>query len=188
MQRVVIRYDSEYAAKSVQGIFNGKKNVALIATVREHYAGLCRAAEEVSFVHVKGHSDSRWNNVADELAGRGAAGKVCMLGRYGTEDDSSAATTTALSETASAQVLSNTFPGVNILPLKPKVTASGEGSGSILTKRRIGVFGGTERRLRVLPDRRSMSSSSPIQVSEVVFLSSDSESESQGEELGEVKH
>jgi ribonuclease HI len=89
MKRVVIRYDSEYAAKSVQGIFNGKKNVELIAQVRKHYASVLRAVEEVSFVHVKGHSNARWNDRADELAGQGAAGRVCAEGRYAAASSSS---------------------------------------------------------------------------------------------------
>jgi len=95
--RVVIRYDSEYAAKSVLGIFNGKKNVELITAVRRQYAELRRifAVGEVDFVHVKGHSSARWNDRADELAGFGAAGRVCSEGRYGSNEKSIAYGSTA---------------------------------------------------------------------------------------------
>ena len=87
-QRVVIRYDSEYAANSVQGIFNGKKNTELIGEVRKYYSALQRVtmsgrALEVEFVYVKGHSSSRWNKQSDKLASIGASGNVCSAGRYG---------------------------------------------------------------------------------------------------------
>ena len=86
LKRVVIRYDSEYAAKSIQGIFNGKKNVELISVIRKHFSAVVRLIE-VSFVHVKGHSKARWNDRADELAGLGASGQVCEEGRYRPGED-----------------------------------------------------------------------------------------------------
>ena len=92
IQRIVIRYDSEYAANSVQGIFNGKKNTELIAEVRKYYTALKQVilvggstrseALEVDFSYVKGHSGARWNEYSDMLAGRGASGEACSTGRY----------------------------------------------------------------------------------------------------------
>ena len=37
---------------------------------------------KVRFEHVKGHSNDRWNDEADELANTGATGKQCNKGRY----------------------------------------------------------------------------------------------------------
>jgi ribonuclease HI len=80
-----IFYDSEYAAKSTMGIFNGKKNVELIKYVRK----LLQLAEnklsnemssrksKLNFVHVKGHSGNQWNDRADVLANMGSSGKSC---------------------------------------------------------------------------------------------------------------
>ncbi|CAM9484799.1 unnamed protein product, partial [Ectocarpus fasciculatus] len=78
---VVVRYDSDYAAKSVMGVYNGKKNVELIGQVRQVYAdaqaalqsmrrscGAGTANNGIKFSHVKGHSGHRWNERADELA------------------------------------------------------------------------------------------------------------------------
>jgi ribonuclease HI len=66
---VTIRYDSEYAAKSVTGEFNGTKNKKLIRKCREV---LKRVKCKVSFVHVKGHSGNKYNDLADKLAKEGA--------------------------------------------------------------------------------------------------------------------
>jgi ribonuclease HI len=77
---VVCRYDSEYAAKSVTGEFNGKKNTALIGRVRVAYRGAQAAlrrlggqgqTRSIRFKHVKGHAGHRWNEKADELANEG---------------------------------------------------------------------------------------------------------------------
>lgn len=81
---VVVRYDSDYAAKSVMGVYNGKKNVELIGQVRQVYAdaqaalqsmrrscGAGTANNGIKFSHVKGHSGHRWNERADELANLG---------------------------------------------------------------------------------------------------------------------
>lgn len=102
-RKIILRYDSEYAAKSVLGIWNGKKNTELIRTIRAYYrevqAMLERSNKEMketkmldpsstlmpislTFEHVKGHSNDRWNDLADELANRGAKGRTCVAGRY----------------------------------------------------------------------------------------------------------
>jgi ribonuclease HI len=62
-------YDSEYAAKSVMGQFNGSKNKELITNCRNLLKELdCT----VSFKHVKGHSGDVYNDMADKLAKDGA--------------------------------------------------------------------------------------------------------------------
>ena len=43
ISRIVIRYDSEYAAKSVQGIFNGKKNVSCGILFNRRYVDVAHA-------------------------------------------------------------------------------------------------------------------------------------------------
>jgi ribonuclease HI len=72
---VVIRFDSEYAANSVQGLYKSKKNVLLISTIQQIYRDVVSRGFDVSFMHVKGHSSERWNDRADELANLGATGK-----------------------------------------------------------------------------------------------------------------
>ncbi len=69
-----ICYDSEYAANQVQGKWKTNKNHALVDKGK---ALLRRAAEgrSVRFVHVKGHSNHVWNDLADELANRGERGE-----------------------------------------------------------------------------------------------------------------
>jgi ribonuclease HI len=80
--RVCIRYDSEYAAKSIQGIFNGEKNLDLIANIRRLYrqAAIGRV---VVFEHVKGHSNEKFNSRADILAKKGAAGESSFTEKQG---------------------------------------------------------------------------------------------------------
>jgi ribonuclease HI len=150
ISRIVIRYDSEYAAKSVQGIFNGKKNVELIAAVRKQYAALQRvgsipsgqssSAMVIDFVHVKGHSKSRWNDRADELAAFGAAGRVCSEGRYGSEPNSAS----ALSDLPNTCVVESQVNTKNIV-LK--------GVGKVLSKGPI-LGAQSKRKFHDLPDSR----------------------------------
>jgi ribonuclease HI len=93
---VVIRYDSEYAAKSVMGLFNGEKNKSLYTNIRRIYesvkkggtyaegelGGQRRRPIDVKFEKVKGHSGDTWNDRADHLANEGARGLTCGVGRY----------------------------------------------------------------------------------------------------------
>lgn len=76
-----IYYDSEYAAKQLQGLWKTNKNHAL---VQEGKSILKRAQElrSIRFEHVKGHSGHTWNDRADRLANDGAAGKQCKEGRW----------------------------------------------------------------------------------------------------------
>ena len=85
---VTIRYDSEYAAKSVQGIFNGKKNSELIEYIRRVLRVL-DYSHQIKWEHVKGHSNNPMNDRADELAGRGARGETCTThnSRYAAKGD-----------------------------------------------------------------------------------------------------
>ena len=86
---VCMCYDSEYAHSSVVGIFNGEKNRELIMNIR----GILRAAEQrlnkvgarLTWKHVKGHSNEQFNDRADHLAGLGARGELCKVGRYFTK-------------------------------------------------------------------------------------------------------
>ena len=98
---VSIRYDSEYAAKSIQGLFNGDKNKDLINTIRKVYNSLINAIETakdrsegsgshqhrrrvvvMNWTKVKAHSGDRWNERADQLATRGISGEMCTIGRF----------------------------------------------------------------------------------------------------------
>ena len=69
----VICYDSEYAAMQTQGLWRAKKNKALIRRAQAALAE-ARRSREVRFLHIKGHSGHVWNDKADALANRGAAG------------------------------------------------------------------------------------------------------------------
>ena len=71
---VAIRYDSDYAAKSVQGIFNGQKNAELIAYIRGVLREVLNRGGELKWEHVKGHSGDELNDRADHLAGVGSTG------------------------------------------------------------------------------------------------------------------
>eukprot|EP00597_Dinobryon_sp_UTEXLB2267_P017622 CAMPEP_0201113684 /NCGR_PEP_ID=MMETSP0812-20130820/77978_1 /ASSEMBLY_ACC=CAM_ASM_000668 /TAXON_ID=98059 /ORGANISM="Dinobryon sp., Strain UTEXLB2267" /LENGTH=225 /DNA_ID=CAMNT_0047377237 /DNA_START=478 /DNA_END=1155 /DNA_ORIENTATION=+ len=81
---VVIHYDSFYAAKSITGEFNGNKNKELYLNIRKIFQQLKveRSNLNISFEHVKGHSNNKWNDLADKLANRGSAGETCNTGRY----------------------------------------------------------------------------------------------------------
>lgn len=93
--RVALRYDSEYAAKTVTGEFNGEKNKELYSTIRHIYrevkyggkysnrsdlTGQQRRPITLTFEKVKGHSKDKWNDRADALANDGA--KLCVRDKY----------------------------------------------------------------------------------------------------------
>ena len=85
---VAMRYDSEYAAKTVRGDFNGEKNKQLYLNIRKIYSDVTKGGEytegglkeqrrrpiNVTFEKVKGHSGDKWNDRADFLANEGAKG------------------------------------------------------------------------------------------------------------------
>ena len=76
----------EYAAKTIQRIFNGKKNKAMYEYIRavlvQLGAKMVKNGNKLSWTHVKGHSGDRWNDRADQLAGMGVKSEVCRAGRY----------------------------------------------------------------------------------------------------------
>ena len=81
--KIRICFDSEYAFKSITGVFNGPKNVALIKHIRQ----LLNTVEEklkckVIWEKVKAHSKDTYNDRADELANFGCRGLTCQEGRY----------------------------------------------------------------------------------------------------------
>ena len=72
-QSVKIRYDSKYAANMVQGTWKCKKgrNIELIREAREEYRKATREVN-ITWEHVKAHSNHKWNDRADALADEGA--------------------------------------------------------------------------------------------------------------------
>lgn len=74
------------------GEYDGPKNRALILNIRSLLASLTAAMRSVhtsdpqhsgvSFVHVRAHNSNFFNDRADALAKRGAAGELCDVGRY----------------------------------------------------------------------------------------------------------
>lgn len=68
-----ICYDSEYAAKQVQGEWKTNKNLALVNKGKILLSQVV-SERKIRFIHVKGHSNHQWNELADKLANRGANG------------------------------------------------------------------------------------------------------------------
>ena len=96
---VLIRYDSEYAAKMATGLWKPRTNKELVERAR---AALTAAVQRtnVLFMHVRGHSANYGNDKADELAELGskhkhismigplpASGRACAL-QFGTPSES----------------------------------------------------------------------------------------------------
>ena len=71
---VVIRTDSTYAGNLADGTWKPKANRALVKSVRELWqeVGEMRI---ISWNHVRAHRGHRWNERADHLAARAAAGE-----------------------------------------------------------------------------------------------------------------
>ena len=84
-RRVCMRYDSEYAANSVQGIWNGAKNKDLITNIRHMYRS-CSERHAIVWEWVKGHSSEEFNDKVDKLARRGALGEFCTTGHYARQE------------------------------------------------------------------------------------------------------
>lgn len=88
----IVYTDSEYAFKSIMGIYNGSKNRLIIERIRTMYLNLQDSLKvsplllrvpinkkdqiiritNLRFQHVKGHSGNRWNDRADYLANIGS--------------------------------------------------------------------------------------------------------------------
>jgi ribonuclease HI len=58
--------DSEWAIKSLRGLFRNKKHLGLLDKIRDEI----RPWDLVHWHHIPGHSNHKWNEVADSLAGR----------------------------------------------------------------------------------------------------------------------
>ena len=74
---IIIHSDSEYAAKSVMGLYKSKMNTKLITHISKllsEVQTLYGGSDSVLFAKVKGHSDHIYNEKADLLANRGATG------------------------------------------------------------------------------------------------------------------
>ena len=80
-REAAICYDSDYAANIAQGLFKAHKNPELAARASALHDAV-GAQRPLQFIHVKGHSGHRWNDLADELANRRARGEVCHAGRF----------------------------------------------------------------------------------------------------------
>jgi ribonuclease HI len=97
--KVTLRYDSEYAAKTVTGEFNGERNKELYSTIRHIYREVKyggkynnrsdltgqRLPITLTFEKVKGHSKDKWNDRADALANDGA--KLCVRDQYYVDEE-----------------------------------------------------------------------------------------------------
>ena len=78
-RRILIRPDSEYVAKIATGKISPHENLTLARATRKLYLELYKRREgKVGWSHVKGHSKQKWNDVADNLATKGAG-----TGEYG---------------------------------------------------------------------------------------------------------
>lgn len=89
-KQIIVLYDSDYAAKSVMGLFKGEKNKELIQTIRGIFQSLNDEMKlfhknmncGINFAFVRGHSNDFFNDKADGLAFLGATGFWTSQGRY----------------------------------------------------------------------------------------------------------
>lgn len=116
VERVVLCYDSEYAAKSLSGEFDGSKNRALIlrgrallAQLRAQLAGNPRRTQSrpesaVQLVHVKAHNGHCFNEAADRLALLGAQQQLLRHNRFLRPPSSTASSTEEVQEEVVVQL------------------------------------------------------------------------------------
>eukprot|EP00924_Labyrinthula_sp_SR-Ha-C_P010943 snap_masked-scaffold_33-processed-gene-0.39-mRNA-1 protein AED:0.39 eAED:0.39 QI:0/-1/0/1/-1/1/1/0/246 len=71
-ESILFKSDSKYAMKAVLGEQNGVKNRELIDHVRSLLSKVTEKNIKVDFDFVKGHSFDKFNDMADELAKKGA--------------------------------------------------------------------------------------------------------------------
>jgi len=76
-----IRSDSKYALGICAGKMKPTANLELSRKVHRLYRDLVLKVN-LRLSHVKGHSNHKWNDKADELANRGAKGLICNVGRW----------------------------------------------------------------------------------------------------------
>ena len=74
-EAAVIRADSTYAGNLASGVWKAKANRELVAHVQALWDEVA-ALRELSWSHVKAHRGHRWNERADHLAARHAAGEL----------------------------------------------------------------------------------------------------------------
>ena len=72
---VVLRYDSKYAALITTGVYKAKKNKRLVRAAQSEWKRTVAFKRGRLWMrHVKGHSNHRWNDLADKLANIGCGG------------------------------------------------------------------------------------------------------------------
>jgi len=72
---ILIRFDSSYAEEIALGQITPKKNLRLAQHLRQLWMKVHKErAGQVWARHVAGHSGHKWNDLADELANKGATG------------------------------------------------------------------------------------------------------------------
>jgi len=78
---VIVRPDSMYAAMTITGVWPAKgPNYALIMAARAMLSRVEAAGREVWVTRVRAHTAHAWNDRADRLAARGAAGWASGVG------------------------------------------------------------------------------------------------------------
>ena len=77
-KQLVVRYDSEYAAKMSQAFWAPSTNLVITQLA----AGTRQVLDQlmsVSFEHVKSHSGDAWNEYADHICDCGGTGVLCSF-------------------------------------------------------------------------------------------------------------